>query len=180
MDYYLEKIKCIPQYSIFRGHSDEEEKSKMFLLYPFIRAGFVLYGLTEKMKEFDIKYWRYFARFNLLLICYDLNRKFSRMDERTGNEYRLKYSCDMFLWSILASHYIPYRFIQLFTYKFYEIFKNVKEPKKLFALYIPVLLFSYILYPTFFKIGDNFSDLVFNSTYRIFVSDYTKTEKLKY
>lgn len=178
MEKYLEKVKNIPKSPWFKGHSQEENKPKMYLIYPFARAGFVLYGLANKMKEFDIHYWRYFARLNILLIFYDYNKRCSKMSERTSNEYKLKYGFDFLFWSILASHYIPYRFIQFFTYKYFSVFnKRFSGSKMLYIGYIPVLFLNYIAYDTFFQFGDKISDLFMNSTYRIFAANYLKCDK---
>ncbi len=164
--------------SWLRGHSQEEKKSKMYLVYPFVRASIVLHGLSIKMKEYDIRHWRIFARINLFLICFDINRRYSRMDENVKNEYKLKYGFDFLFWSILASHYIPYRFLQIFTYQYFQIFnKRFATQKMLFAGYVPVLLFSYIAYPYFFKIGDLLGDFFMSCTYRIFVANYLRCEK---
>jgi len=164
--------------SWFKGHSQEDKKSKMYLLYPFIRGALVLHGLANKMKEYDMNNWRYFARINLFLICFDINKRYSQMDEKVKNEYKLKYGFDYWFWSILASHYIPYRFLQAFTYQYFKIFnKKFATQKMLFAGFIPILLFSYFAYPIFFKIGDSFSDLFMNCTYRIFVANYLKCGK---
>ena len=178
MEKNIKKIKNIPESSWFKGHSQEENKSEMYLIYPFTRAGLVLYGLAHKMKEFDMNNWRYFARLNLLLIFYDLNKRYSNMGQRTSNEFKLKYGFDFLFWSILASHYIPYRFIQFSTYTYFNILnKRFNGSKMLYIGFIPVMMLNYIAYPIFYKIGDKIGDLVMNSTYRIFIANYLKCKK---
>ena len=177
MEIIKKKLDIILNNKIFSGHSKEEDKSKIFISYPLIRASFVLYGLVNKMKEYDLKHWRYFARMNLFFIFYDINKKYGYMDENTRNEYKLKYGSDLFFWHILASHLIPYRFVQIITYKFYENF-NKSSPRNLCMIYVPILFISLLLYPTFFKIGDNLTDFIFNYTYRFIISDYRKVEKI--
>jgi len=181
MEKIFENLKKFSNSSWFKGHSQEEKKHGIFIAYPLIRASFVLYGLVHKMKEYDMHHWRYFARLNLLLIFYDINKRYSKMDNRITNEFKLKYGFDLLFWSILASHYIPYRFSQFITYQYFIAFnKRLKSMRVFYACYVPVLVFSFFLYPYVFKIGDKISDLFLNTTYRIFVANYLKCQKVIY
>jgi len=175
MDNFLQKVKSLANSSIwFKGHSQvEDKKPEKFLIYPFTRAVFVLYGLAHKINEYDMQHWRHFARLNLLFIFYDINKRYSQMEERTSNEFKLKYGFDFLFWSILASHYIPYRFIQFFTYKYFSFFnKKFLGSRMLYIGYLPIVILSYFAYPSFLKVGDKISDLIMNFSYRIFVANY--------